>query len=141
MAGLVRTAPLELAARAGGAVVHAIDKAVDTRWDAARERAARVTGSTIDEQVTALGKTFARELGAAGAVAGGTAAVPGIGTGAAVAASLTELGYFTLRSSELVLTIGAARALRGQRAGAACVDRVGALVRKRRVGGVPTAGG
>jgi len=42
-----------------------------------------------------------------GAVAGGAAAVPAVGAAAVLAGAATELGWFTFRTSELVLTIGA----------------------------------
>lgn len=104
---LVRTASIDARGRIGQVIIQAIDKAIDTRWAPACERADRVLGTTTKERVAAVARTFAHELGALGAVTGGAAAVPGIGTGAAVAASLTDLGYFTVRSSELILTVGA----------------------------------
>lgn len=50
---------------------------------------------------------FARELGLVGAVAGGAAALPAVGMAAVLAMSASEFGVFTMRCSELILTIGA----------------------------------
>ena len=48
-----------------------------------------------------------RELGLAGAAAGGTAAVPGVGLGTASAAFAVELGWTTVRLAHLIMTIAA----------------------------------
>jgi hypothetical protein len=91
----------------GAAVLSSIDLAIDARWDAARERAANVTGDTVKEKVARLTKLFANELGLTGAAAGGVAALPSVGTLTSVGASVAEFSYFTMRAGELILTIGA----------------------------------
>jgi len=93
--------------QAGHAILAGVDKAISTRWGAAKDRADRLTGNSPEEKVQQLTVMFARELGAAGAVAGGAAAAPVVGTGLTLATSLTEFGYFTTRAGEMVLTVGA----------------------------------
>ena len=91
----------------GPLLAGAIDKAVERRWARAIDTAAAAPCSTVDERVAALTDAFARELAATGAVAGGTAAVPGIGTATAVASNAGEIGWFALRVSDLILAIAA----------------------------------
>ena len=55
----------------------------------------------------ALSDQFARELGMAGAAAGAAAAAPTVGTFATLAATTTELAWFTARAGDLVLTMAA----------------------------------
>lgn len=93
-----------LPAHAGRAVLAAVDKGVDERWEGARRRAANTHGTT-DERVAQVRAMFARELATAGALVGGLAAVPAVGTGAAVAVSVGELGWLTVRIADMVLTI------------------------------------
>jgi hypothetical protein len=93
-------------ANAGKAVLAAVDKGVGERWEAATHRAARTYGTT-DQRVAQVRKMFARELATAGALVGGAAAVPAVGTGAAVALSVAELGWLTVRIADMVLTIAA----------------------------------
>jgi hypothetical protein len=85
----------------------AIDHAVESRWDTARQRAVAIEGAGRDERVEALTATIRRELGLAGAAAGGAAAVPGIGLATSSAAFAVELGWSTLRLADLILTIAA----------------------------------
>lgn len=83
-----------------------IGRAVESRWLPAQERAARTTGSTT-QRVRQVRKMFAREMATAGALVGGVAAVPAVGTGAAVVMGIGEVGWITVRISDLVLTIAA----------------------------------
>ena len=99
--------PKQLRAHAGSIILTGIDTAITTRWDAAQQRAQRLTGTTNDEKINQLTDIFAKELGLLGAVAGGAAATPGIGTTTAIATTIADLSYFTIRSSELILTIAA----------------------------------
>jgi hypothetical protein len=85
----------------------AIDKAVETRWAAAQERARNLEGVDREQRVEALTTKIRRELGAAGAASGGTAAIPGVGLGAATATFAFELGWSTMRLADLILTIAA----------------------------------
>lgn len=88
-------------------LVDAIDKAVETRWAAARARARDLPGADRDERVEALTARIRRELGAAGAASGGTAAIPGVGLGTATATFAIELSWSTMRLADLILTIAA----------------------------------
>ncbi len=84
-----------------------VDKAAESRWEAAVERAAGLPGTIRPEKVEALTRSFARELGAVGAASGVAAAAPGIGTGTRMVTATAELGWFTARSGDLVLTMAA----------------------------------
>lgn len=97
---------LGIGARLGEVVLSAVDWGVEERWASAKERAGRTHGST-DQRVAQVRKMFARELATAGALVGGVAAVPAVGTSAAVAASIAELGWLTVRVADMVLTIAA----------------------------------
>lgn len=94
-------------ARVSASVLAAIDEVSEQRWEAARERAAAVPGEIRPEKIAALTRSFSRELGAAGAAAGAAAAAPGVGTVATIAATTAELGWFTTRAGDLILTIAA----------------------------------
>lgn len=91
----------------GDTVLGAVDKAVAQRWDAARSRAAALPAGSLDQRVEVATAGFVRELTVIGAASGGAAAVPGAGTATAVATAAADLGWFTLRISDLILTIGA----------------------------------
>ena len=91
----------------GSALLEAVDRAATTRWDAAVRRAAAAPGATAGERAAAVTRTFARELAVAGAASGGAAAVPGVGTATAMAATAADLWWFTLRIADLILTIAA----------------------------------
>ncbi len=88
-------------------LVEAIDKAVETRWVAAQERARNLQGLDREQRVEAVTARIRRELGAAGAASGGTAAIPGVGTGTVAATFAAELGWSTMRLADLILTIAA----------------------------------
>ncbi len=83
----------------------AIDSAVLMRWEPAKARAACARGSTVEEQVADVRRMFARELATVGAVTGGVAAVPGLGTAVAAGTLAGELGWINLRMVDLLLTI------------------------------------
>ncbi|MEP6298743.1 MAG: EcsC family protein, partial [Ilumatobacter sp.] len=88
-------------------LVDAIDRAVETRWAAAQERARNLPGLDREERVDAVTARIRRELGAAGAASGGTAAIPGVGVGTVAATFAVELGWSTMRLADLILTIAA----------------------------------
>lgn len=92
----------------GKAVLRGVDRAVDQRWDRALDRAADAAGATIDERVDSLSKAFSRELVSLGAATGATAAVPGLGTASALSLLTAEVGWFAFRSTDLIMTVGAA---------------------------------
>ena len=85
----------------------AVDEVSAHRWDAAKQRAEKLGGDIRPEKVEALTKAFSRELGGAGAAAGAVAAAPTVGTTATLAATMSELAWFTGRAGDLVLTIAA----------------------------------
>jgi hypothetical protein len=92
----------------GKAVLAVIGKAVETRWAAAKDAARGAPGPTVDARVATLTDGYVKQLAALGAAAGGTAAIPGVGTLAALGATGAELAAFTFRFSEMIIAIGAA---------------------------------
>jgi len=84
-----------------------VEKAAGARWEAAVARAAELPGDVRPDKIRALSDSFARELGAVGAAAGIAAATPVVGTAATIMAATAELGWFTARSGDLILTIAA----------------------------------
>lgn len=93
----------------GKAVLKAVDRAVDERWDRARQMAAEAEGVTVEQRTRSIAKRFRRELAAAGAASGAVAAAPGIGTGAAAGALVADLGWFAMRATDLIMAYGAAQ--------------------------------
>ena len=91
-------------ASAGQQLIAGVDRAATTRWDAARQRAGQLQGPR-DEQVAVVTARIRRELGLAGAASGGTAAVPGVGLATVTAAFAAELGWTTVRLTDLIMTI------------------------------------
>ena len=89
-------------------MLEAIDDVSANRWDAATRRADQLPGGIRPEKIEALTKSFSRELGAAGAAAGAAAIAPAVGTGATLLTAVAELGWFTARAGDLILTIAAA---------------------------------
>ena len=92
----------------GKAILAVVDKAIETRWDDAREIARKTPGRTIDEKVDAITESYVRQLTLIGAAAGGTAAAPGVGTLAALGAIGAEIAAFAFKATEMIVTIGAA---------------------------------
>lgn len=90
----------------GAVVLQAVDKAVVARWDRAK-RVAAATSGTDAERVATLRTRFVREASGAGAAVGAAAAAPGAGLFTFLGTTAAELGWFTLRASDLILTIGA----------------------------------
>ena len=93
----------------GKAVLAVVDKAVETRWDDALRAAREAPGATPDARSAAIATQFTRQLAGLGAAAGGTAALPGVGTIAAIGTTTAELAAFAFRASEMVMAIGAAQ--------------------------------
>lgn len=97
-----------MASHLGQRVLDAIDDGVRQRWEPATTRAAAVSDTgTIADQVRAVTVGFRHELGVAGALAGGAAAVPGVGLAATSTAFAVELAWSTVRLTDLILTIAA----------------------------------
>jgi hypothetical protein len=97
----------EDAERLSRRMLEAIDDVSANRWDAAKRRAEQLPGTIRPERIDALTRSFSRELGTAGAAAGAVAITPAIGTGASLMTAIAELGWFTARAGDLVLTIAA----------------------------------
>lgn len=93
--------------RISQSVLASIDEVSSQRWEAATRRADALPGTIRPEKITALTDSFSRELGAAGAAAGAAAAAPTVGTAATLLATTAELGWFTARAGDLILTIAA----------------------------------
>ena len=89
----------------GTSVLGAVDTAVMKRWDMAISRAAATEGAGTAERVKIATRALETELAMAGAATGGAAALPGVGTAAAVGMSAVELGWITVRLADLILTI------------------------------------
>ncbi len=93
--------------RISQSVLASVDEVSSQRWAAATRRADALPGTIRPEKITALTDSFSRELGAAGAAAGAAAAAPTVGTAATLLATTAELGWFTARAGDLILTIAA----------------------------------
>ena len=96
-----------LAQAAGEVVLAGANRAVDGRWEAAKRRAATAPGAGVEARVKSVTDAFARELAVLGGATGAAATVPVTGTLAGLAASTAELGWFTVRLGDLILTIAA----------------------------------
>ena len=101
-----RLGPDEVA-RVSQRMLDAIDEVSSNRWEAATRRADALPDGIRPEKIKVLTDSFARELGAAGAAAGAAAVAPAVGTAATVLATTAELGWFTARAGDLILTIAA----------------------------------
>lgn len=97
----------EDAERISKSMLASIDEVSRNRWEAAKVRSAGLPGDIRPEKLAALTNSFSRELGAAGAAAGALAIAPTVGTAATLAATTAELGWFTARAGDLILTIAA----------------------------------
>ncbi len=93
---------------AGKTVLKAVDQAVIHRWDRAVRLAANQPGITPDEKVRSIGRSFRRELAGLGAATGAVAATPGIGTAAAAGVVVADISWFSMRTADLIMAIGAA---------------------------------
>ncbi|MEZ5230086.1 MAG: hypothetical protein R2710_26505 [Acidimicrobiales bacterium] len=90
----------------GKIMMAAIERAVENRWDQALERAQATTG-TENERVAQIERAFLRELIALGATAGGTAAMPGVGTMTAIGLTASEVAWTATRTTDMILTVAA----------------------------------
>ena len=91
----------------GKAMLKGIDKAVTTRWERALNKAANAEGSTVEARARSVTRSFTRELTGLGAATGATAAAPGLGTASAASVMVADMGWFALRTTDLIMTIGA----------------------------------
>lgn len=101
-----RLGPDEVA-RLSQRLLDAIDEVSSNRWEAATRRAAALPDGIRPEKIKALTDSFARQLGVAGAAAGAAAVAPGVGAAATMLTTTAELGLFTARAGDLILTIAA----------------------------------
>ena len=103
VSGIARSVQDEL--DLGQTIVSAVDHGIKTRWEPACRRAAVAKGHTPEERIVQVRRMFTRELVTLGALTGGTAAFPWLGTGVAVPAALAEAGWVAVRMTDLILTI------------------------------------
>ncbi|MBA2280180.1 MAG: EcsC family protein [Acidimicrobiia bacterium] len=96
----------EPARKAGEVVLHTVDRVVEKRWEHALAVASSATGP-VEDRVAEITRAFAREMAAVGAAVGATAAVPGAGAVTLVGTTALELGWFTARAGDLILSIAA----------------------------------
>lgn len=89
----------------GRAVLEGVDRAVEARWDLARQRAVETAGRPTAERVEELRRAFRRELSTVGAVSGGIAALPAAGTGTALATAGADIVWYTMRLADLIMTM------------------------------------
>jgi hypothetical protein len=93
---------------AGRALIEGIDRAVDFRWERAQQTALLTEGLTAHQQSRAIALPIRKSMTALGAAAGATAASPGVGTSVAVGTLVAELTVVALKTTDMVMTIGAA---------------------------------
>ena len=94
---------------AGKALIEGVDRAVVARWDEAQEMAIQAApGASPEVKAREIATPIKKAMTALGAAAGATAAAPGVGTGIAVGALAAELGVVALRTTDMVMAIGAA---------------------------------
>lgn len=93
---------------AGRALIEGVDRAVAARWDRAQEVALTTPGNSPHAKAKALASPIRKSMTALGAAAGATAAAPGVGTSVAMGTLLAELGVVALKTTDLVMSIGAA---------------------------------
>jgi hypothetical protein len=91
----------------GRAVLEGVERAVDARWDHACRRAAETAGRPHEARIEEVLGSFQRELAAVGAASGGIAALPGAGTGTALAVAGADIGWYTMRLADLIMTVAA----------------------------------
>jgi hypothetical protein len=88
----------------------AIDQVVKARYEPAaasvHELRAKHLGATASDLADVIVARYRKELGGMGAVSGGIAAVPGIGTGIMVAGSVSETGWSVVRLGQMILELG-----------------------------------
>jgi hypothetical protein len=90
----------------------AIDQVVKARYepavDSVHELRAKHPGAPASELADVVIARYRKELGGMGAVSGGIAAVPGIGTGVMIAGSVSETGWSVVRLGQMILELGVA---------------------------------
>ena len=104
----IQKIPTPLLDAAGKALIEGIDRAVNSRWDRAIEVAAEAPGDTPAQKAASISNPIRKSMAALGAAAGATAAAPGVGTSVAAGTLAGELGVVALRTTDMVMAIGAA---------------------------------
>jgi len=101
--------PTPILDAAGKALIEGVDRAVVSRWDRSKTVAAETApGASAEVKARAIATPIKRSMTALGAAAGATAAAPGVGTSVAVGTLAAELGVVALRTTDMVMSIGAA---------------------------------
>ena len=91
----------------GRTILTAFDRAAETRWDQALRIAKTVKGATVEDKVKEVTRMFTNELAVVGAAAGGVSSVAHFGAVKSIGAAAAELGWFSRRLADLVLTMAA----------------------------------
>lgn len=94
--------PNDLALRAINKAVAVSSHEVDRFVESVRRRNPSMSPS---ELITALSKSYTGLVATTGGAAGGVAAAPGLGTGAAAAAAIADVGGFTVSTSVYILGV------------------------------------
>ena len=85
------------------------DRAVELRWDRAQAVALETApGAPPGVKAREIAAPIRKSMTALGAAAGATAAAPGVGTSVAVSTLVAELGVVALKTTDMVMAIGAA---------------------------------
>ncbi len=100
--------PTPLLDAAGKALIEGVDLAVGARWERAQDVARLTPGAHPAAKAKAIASPIRTSMTALGAAAGATAAAPGIGTSVAMSTLLAELGIVALKTTDMVMSIGAA---------------------------------
>jgi len=93
---------------AGRALIEGIDRAVESRWERAQETARLTPGVSPHHKSRLIASPIRKSMTALGAAAGATAAAPGVGTSVAMGTLVAELGVVALKTTDMVMSIGAA---------------------------------
>lgn len=101
--------PAPILDAAGKALIEGIDRAVVSRWQRAQSEALTTApGAAPSVKARAIAVPIRKKMTALGAAAGATAAAPGVGTSVAVGTLAAELGVVALKTTDMVMSIGAA---------------------------------
>lgn len=100
--------PTPLLDAAGRALIEGIDRAVISRWDQAQRVAMEAPGGNPTGKAKAIAAPIRKNMTAVGAAAGATAAAPGVGTSIAIGTLAAEIGVVALKTTDMVMAIGAA---------------------------------
>lgn len=88
-------------------ILDAVHDAAESRWEPAQKRAAELFGVTHQQKLIALRKAFQKELVGLGTATGAVGALPGAGTGTALATGVADIGWVTVRNADVIFTLAA----------------------------------